>query len=474
MNRYKRRLAALWLTLLLAAPGPVAQAQPEHDDAVVLSSVLSRVHDRSDPHLLRRMMTHAERRRFDEQGVPAQLQRLLRHHGVTRLVTCTAESPDPGPGAPLAGYRCAVLCQRDGYTVHVRLSPPDPPAARAIERLWLAAPALDPDPAAPNSTEAPLFGAALLLCALGTIRLRRAAPDRPHAPPPPEIAGVREAVLAVRLLSGAALAGALPWLAHRLAPTPTWGHTWVRLLCLASAGLGLGLLWQATVEHRRRSGSLLPAAGTGALALMLGLWALARALPASADAALGHEGAALLQGQGRYQLPLSPEHGPAYVRAAGPLDFLYLYSDGRSCHGPAPGGCRGFGLPVLAPADGEVVYADDRRPDLSPGARDRDYPTGNYVLLSHDGEYSLLGPLQHGSLAVHPGQRVRAGQLLARIGHSGDSDQPHLSFEVWPELQALPGGARRPVRLRQHHVHGLLGVESVTAEVPQPGQLIAP
>jgi murein DD-endopeptidase MepM/ murein hydrolase activator NlpD len=38
--------------------------------------------------------------------------------------------------------------------------------------------------------------------------------------------------------------------------------------------------------------------------------------------------------------------------------------------------------------------------------------------------------LQPGSLKVALGQKVKVGQVLARLGNSGNSDAPHLHFQV--------------------------------------------
>ena len=44
-----------------------------------------------------------------------------------------------------------------------------------------------------------------------------------------------------------------------------------------------------------------------------------------------------------------------------------------------------------------------------------------------------------GSLQVKAGDRVRRGQVLARIGNSGDSREPHLHFEVTTSSTLLAG-----------------------------------
>ena len=76
------------------------------------------------------------------------------------------------------------------------------------------------------------------------------------------------------------------------------------------------------------------------------------------------------------------------------------------------------GTPVLAAADGEVVYAGDRV---------RGY--GNMVVLEHAGD--LLTVYAHNSLLLgRGGDRVTAGQEISRVGETGHATAPHLHFEV--------------------------------------------
>jgi lipoprotein NlpD len=80
---------------------------------------------------------------------------------------------------------------------------------------------------------------------------------------------------------------------------------------------------------------------------------------------------------------------------------------------PAP-----TGTPVVAAADGEVVYA---------GNGIRGY--GNLVVLQHEGD--LLTVYAHNSeLFVTAGQGVRAGDRIAAVGQTGHATGPHLHFEV--------------------------------------------
>jgi murein DD-endopeptidase MepM/ murein hydrolase activator NlpD len=76
------------------------------------------------------------------------------------------------------------------------------------------------------------------------------------------------------------------------------------------------------------------------------------------------------------------------------------------------------GTPIYAARDGAVLYAGDAV---------RGY--GNMVVLQH--EQDLLTVYAHSSIVlVHIGDRVRAGQEIARVGQSGRATAPHLHFEV--------------------------------------------
>jgi hypothetical protein len=83
---------------------------------------------------------------------------------------------------------------------------------------------------------------------------------------------------------------------------------------------------------------------------------------------------------------------------------------------------RSFGGEVRAPADGIVLEA---RPHSGWGQLVvivHQLPGGDHVL-------SLLAHLKPGSIAVKPGDRVRAGQMVGAVGSSGHSTGPHLHLE---------------------------------------------
>jgi hypothetical protein len=107
---------------------------------------------------------------------------------------------------------------------------------------------------------------------------------------------------------------------------------------------------------------------------------------------------------------------------------------------------HGYGVPVLAVAEGVVVDLADGLPDNVPLAEERAVPmtregmVGNYVVLQlEEDRYAFYGHLKAGTLAVAVGDRVAAGQELGRVGNSGNSDAPHLHFHVADSPDPLSG-----------------------------------
>ena len=106
-----------------------------------------------------------------------------------------------------------------------------------------------------------------------------------------------------------------------------------------------------------------------------------------------------------------------------------------------------FGQPVHAAGAGRVVDShdgepDDRRVDQAELARRGTAVGGNYVVIDHlNGEYSWFGHLKNGSVRVRPGQMVEQGEVIGRIGASGDSLFPHLHYELrtGPGIRGVEG-----------------------------------
>jgi murein DD-endopeptidase MepM/ murein hydrolase activator NlpD len=87
-----------------------------------------------------------------------------------------------------------------------------------------------------------------------------------------------------------------------------------------------------------------------------------------------------------------------------------------------------FGAPagsaILAVADGLVTYADTR--------------SGYGKVIEIDHGNGFVTRYAHASAFIaHPGQRVRAGEAIAKVGSTGRSTGPHCHFEVWRNGRAV-------------------------------------
>ncbi|MFY3744348.1 LysM peptidoglycan-binding domain-containing M23 family metallopeptidase [Anaeromyxobacter sp. Red801] len=154
----------------------------------------------------------------------------------------------------------------------------------------------------------------------------------------------------------------------------------------------------------------------------------ARPSPAVASAAPAPP-AARAPAAGRAEIvaapPREPDDGPPIVRQGAPSRLGWplkgvLYGrygvragqrhDGIDIAAPE-------GTPVLAAADGSVIYAGEQA------------GYGAVVILRHDG--GLVTLYAHNSeVLVKEGARVGRGQPIARVGQTGRTTGPHLHFEV--------------------------------------------
>jgi len=103
-----------------------------------------------------------------------------------------------------------------------------------------------------------------------------------------------------------------------------------------------------------------------------------------------------------------------------------------------------FGVPVRSVSDGEVIGVRTDMPDESPSLKQSaniktpfDY-AGNFVYVRIRPDlYAFYAHLQPGSVTVKPGDKVKTGTVLAKLGNSGNSTAPHLHFSLLDRPDAL-------------------------------------
>jgi Peptidase family M23 len=142
-----------------------------------------------------------------------------------------------------------------------------------------------------------------------------------------------------------------------------------------------------------------------------------------------------------YDLVRTDRRRGTHVHPAGTLRWVLLGGRTQDSYG--------WGQPVHAAMDGEVVQAVDgvaERQWLHLGREawwavkttmrvarrglDPVRLAGNHVITATGGTWALYAHLAPGSVAVTRGQRVRAGEVLGRVGHTGNSTAPHLHFQL--------------------------------------------
>ena len=93
------------------------------------------------------------------------------------------------------------------------------------------------------------------------------------------------------------------------------------------------------------------------------------------------------------------------------------------------------GTNIIAAKDGVVIYPTE---DSQTQYADNGYignndggGYGNYVVIEHsDGNYTYYAHMAEGSITVMAGDSVRQGQVIGKMGNSGNSTGVHLHFEV--------------------------------------------
>jgi murein DD-endopeptidase MepM/ murein hydrolase activator NlpD len=142
------------------------------------------------------------------------------------------------------------------------------------------------------------------------------------------------------------------------------------------------------------------------------------------------------------------------------------------------------GTPVLAAADGSVVYAGNDA--TIPFSRWTNY-YGNLVIIKHQmpespyqAIYTLYGHLS--KIDVETGKAVKAGEKIGEVGMTGGAIGSHLHFEVRltpedytttlnPELWLIPHAGNGALAIRVHNATGDLVTTDLNVQYfPDPEQ----
>lgn len=164
------------------------------------------------------------------------------------------------------------------------------------------------------------------------------------------------------------------------------------------------------------------------------------------------------------------------------VDWVQLGADGKAFtgEGQLPEDWVSYGADLVAVADGTILDARDGIPDNRPvGAYSvpmtADNALGNYVVLDVGGlhrHFAVYAHIVPGTLQVKVNDTVSAGQVIGKLGSSGNSGAPHLHFHVCDGVGPSqdPGNAMfcdgLPFVFSSFTLLGSIDFDSVNAGVP--------
>jgi len=132
-------------------------------------------------------------------------------------------------------------------------------------------------------------------------------------------------------------------------------------------------------------------------------------------------------------------NGALYNSQRFAIDWMRLDDQGRMVHGDESDvhNYPDYGADVLAVADAKVVSAlnnlDDQVPGRLPEPSSITIETvdGNHVVLDlGGGRFAFYAHLQKNSVRVRPGDQVKKGAVLGKLGNTGNTSAPHLHFHI--------------------------------------------
>lgn len=133
----------------------------------------------------------------------------------------------------------------------------------------------------------------------------------------------------------------------------------------------------------------------------------------------------------------STKGGALHINETFAIDFI-TWRDGRQYEGDGSQNAQyyAYGAPVYSASNGVVVSIRDEMPDEPPGLSPThltslDEYSGNYVFVRMAPDvYVIYAHFIPGSINVTIGQHVHVGQLIGKLGNSGNSSGSHLHFQV--------------------------------------------
>lgn len=164
--------------------------------------------------------------------------------------------------------------------------------------------------------------------------------------------------------------------------------------------------------------------------------------------------------------PINADFKPVEMFA---IDFVQLRDDWRAYTGDVKSisSFPYYGVDVYNAGAGTVVEVVRDFPDEVPGANPPEFTAttaaGNHVIIDMGGgRYALYAHLAPYSPNVRVGQFVHKGAVIGKLGNSGNTDSPHLHFQVMDAPSSL--GAHGLPFVFDHMRRGYVTTKSFSEE----------
>jgi len=147
-----------------------------------------------------------------------------------------------------------------------------------------------------------------------------------------------------------------------------------------------------------------------------------------------------------------PVNGQPHIGQRYAIDWVQLGADGNTYTGDKSqnSSYHAWDQEIHAVGDGKIVEVKDGIPENVPNSGKIAVPityetlAGNHIIEDlGDGHFAAYAHLRPGTLKVKVGDPVHAGDVLAHLGNTGNSSEPHLHFQVcdapsFPASEGLP------------------------------------
>jgi murein DD-endopeptidase MepM/ murein hydrolase activator NlpD len=131
--------------------------------------------------------------------------------------------------------------------------------------------------------------------------------------------------------------------------------------------------------------------------------------------------------------------GAPYIGQRYAIDWVELGADGKTYTGAIHDNVsyHAYNLEIHAAADGKIVEVKDGLPENVPNSDKFAVPitdetvAGNHIIEDlGSGHFAAYAHLRPGTIKVKVGDTVHSGEVIGRLGNTGNSTEPHLHFQL--------------------------------------------